>query len=169
MANREITVLRIGVRNAPPTLLIKYCLGNDSTKRYLHQVKLYIKSNATAAQIADELIRKEALYFKETFISRTKLESLIQMLIERKGKAPIVPHYFKRSFQQLEQNKGELLKKEHTIITGRNNQEAERTQETIAAHNNTINEDLQNPEQRLSILNTEESKQSNSRFIGKLD
>lgn len=90
MEVNTINVLALAVRYSPPTLLIHYCSPADSCIRLVHQVKVYIKSNATAAHIADELARKEEPFLKETNVARDKLEFLIQMLIENKKIAPLV-------------------------------------------------------------------------------
>eukprot|EP00826_Nyctotherus_ovalis_P039270 TRINITY_DN3761_c0_g1_i8.p1 TRINITY_DN3761_c0_g1~~TRINITY_DN3761_c0_g1_i8.p1 ORF type:complete len:121 (-),score=15.95 TRINITY_DN3761_c0_g1_i8:42-404(-) len=90
MEVNTINVLALAVRYSPPTLLIHYHSPADRSRRFVHQVKVYIKPNATAALIADELIRKEELYLRESNVSRDKIEFLIQMLIENRKKVSLV-------------------------------------------------------------------------------
>jgi len=86
MESVEVHALNFALKYAPPTLVMHYYLGNDPSREFVHQVKVFIKKNATAARIAEELIRVEPAYFNSKIVPKEQLTRLIQKLIDNEGK-----------------------------------------------------------------------------------
>lgn len=82
----EVHPLNFALKYTPATLVMHYYLGNDVTKEFVHQVSIFIKKNATAARIVDELIRVESVYFNSKVVPREQLIRLVQKLIDNEGK-----------------------------------------------------------------------------------
>eukprot|EP00826_Nyctotherus_ovalis_P006816 TRINITY_DN11659_c0_g2_i3.p1 TRINITY_DN11659_c0_g2~~TRINITY_DN11659_c0_g2_i3.p1 ORF type:complete len:246 (+),score=85.54 TRINITY_DN11659_c0_g2_i3:140-877(+) len=82
----EVHPLNFALKYAPPTLVMQYYLGNDTSNEFVHQVSIFIKKNATAAKIVDELIRVESAYFDPKIVPRDQLTRLVQKLIDNQGK-----------------------------------------------------------------------------------
>lgn len=160
-----INVLALTARYVPPTLLIHYCKEPDHSKRFVHQVKVYLRTNATAVQIADELIRKEAFYIKESLISRTNLESLIQMFIRNKAKMSSISTCSETLPPHSDQREEELGKSEQEFITdlgNKSNSDPINIMETMARSSSEINNQAKttSSEYLPTSHNIEENKQT---------
>lgn len=82
----EVHPLNFALKYAPPTLVMQYYLGSDTSNEFVHQVSIFIKKNATAAKIVEELIRVEGTYFDPKIVPKDQLTRLIQKLIDNQGK-----------------------------------------------------------------------------------
>ena len=82
----EVHPLNFALRYTPPTLVMHYFLGNDQTQELVHQVKVFLKESVTIAQVINELVREEPLYFAPHIVPKAQLERLVKKLIDNNGK-----------------------------------------------------------------------------------
>ncbi len=69
----EVHPLNFALKYNPPTLVLHYRLGKDQTQEFAHPVKVFLKERATAAQIVNELVREESIYFSPNLIPREQV------------------------------------------------------------------------------------------------
>ena len=70
---QEIHPLNVALKYNPPTLVLHYRLGNDESQELVHQVRVFVKGNITAAEIVGELVREEPIYFNPNLIPREQV------------------------------------------------------------------------------------------------
>ena len=82
----EIHPLNFALRYTPPTLVMHYYIGKDTSQEFVHTVNLRIEKSTTADKIVKELINKEAAYFNPKIVPTEQLKRLVQKVIDNKGK-----------------------------------------------------------------------------------
>ena len=82
----EVHALNFALLYDPPTLVMQYYLGDDRKTQFAHKVRVTFDNDTTVGEIADELIDMEMVYFNPKVVPRKKLEHLIQLLMDNKGR-----------------------------------------------------------------------------------
>eukprot|EP00826_Nyctotherus_ovalis_P020603 TRINITY_DN1648_c0_g2_i16.p1 TRINITY_DN1648_c0_g2~~TRINITY_DN1648_c0_g2_i16.p1 ORF type:complete len:249 (+),score=85.82 TRINITY_DN1648_c0_g2_i16:113-859(+) len=82
----EVHPLNFALTYAPPTLVMHYYVGSNTSQEFVHKVSFNFEKNANADRIVKELISKESVYFHPKIVPSEQLKRLVQKLIDNKGK-----------------------------------------------------------------------------------
>jgi hypothetical protein len=61
---QQIHPLNFALKYDPPTLVLHYRLG-DQPQELAHQVRVFVSGSVNAAEIVNELVREESVYFSD--------------------------------------------------------------------------------------------------------
>eukprot|EP00826_Nyctotherus_ovalis_P064181 TRINITY_DN9409_c0_g4_i4.p1 TRINITY_DN9409_c0_g4~~TRINITY_DN9409_c0_g4_i4.p1 ORF type:complete len:195 (+),score=58.82 TRINITY_DN9409_c0_g4_i4:112-696(+) len=86
MSDSAVHPLAFALKYTPPTLVMQYYLGEDQRQEYVHKVNVFLKTNVTAEQIVEELVREDPKYFSPQVVPTEQLIRLVQKLIDNKGR-----------------------------------------------------------------------------------